>query len=101
MVHYTRSHGGLSPLNRAGVTGAQKGTCMKRHRFTLVPLFRVNRPRALATGGGQCFTPRSITRSGGTITPALRASGWPIWNVGEPRTVRMIYFLPNGRTYRF
>ena len=37
---------------------------------------------------------------GASITPDRRPSGWPNLNVGEPRTVRTIYFLPNDRPFR-
>ena len=44
--------------------------------------------------------------SSGTHIPTLQSRGVTVdvpaggWNVGEPRTVRLIYFLPNDRPYR-
>ena len=44
--------------------------------------------------------------SSGTHIPTLQSRGITVdvpaggWNVGEPRTVRLIYFLPNDRPYR-
>ena len=44
--------------------------------------------------------------SSGTHIPTLQSRGITVdvpaggWNVGEPRTIRLIYFLPNDRPYR-
>ena len=49
---------------------------------------------------------RLSSLSSGTHIPTLQSRGVTIdvpaggWNVGEPRTVRLIYFLPNDRPYR-
>ena len=99
VAHYTRSHGGLSPLNLAGVTGAQEGTLMKRHCFTSYPLFALI---------GLILLPLAVVHA----SPPFDYEQWrrdhprpagkrlADLDVGEPRTVRMIYFLPNDRPYR-
>ena len=49
---------------------------------------------------------RLSSLSSGTHIPTLQSRGVAVdvpaggWNVGEPRTVRLIYFLPNDRPYR-
>ena len=49
---------------------------------------------------------RLSSLSSGTHIPTLQSRGVTVdvpaggWNVGEPRTVRLIYFLPNDRPYR-
>ena len=49
---------------------------------------------------------RLSSLSSGTHIPTLQNRGVTVdipaggWNVGEPRTVRLIYFLPNDRPYR-
>ena len=49
---------------------------------------------------------RLSSLSSGTHVPTLQSRGVTVdvpaggWNVGEPRTVRLIYFLPNDRPYR-
>jgi hypothetical protein len=49
---------------------------------------------------------RLSSLSSGTHIPTLQSRGVTVdvpaggWSVGEPRTVRLIYFLPNDRPYR-
>ncbi|MYC71889.1 MAG: hypothetical protein F4X17_14385, partial [Gemmatimonadetes bacterium] len=99
MVHYTRSHDGLSSLNIAGVTSAQKGTLMKRHCFTSYPLFALIGLILLPLAVVHASPPpdyeqwrRDHPRPAGKALANL--------NVGEPRTVRMLYFSPSDRPHR-
>ena len=99
---------GVSPLNISGVTGVQKGTLMKRHYFTSYPLFALI---------GLILSPLAVVHavpSPADSVPKCALFDYEQWrrdhprpagkrladlDVGEPRTVRMIYFLPKGRPY--
>ena len=81
---------------------------MKRHCFTSYPLFAliglILSPQVVAHASSlpadrvPLCAHRSIPSSGSAIR--LRPAGKRLagLNVGEPRTVRLIYFLPNDRT---
>ena len=106
MVHYTF---GLSSLHLVGVTSAQKGTLMKRHCFISYPLFALF---------GLILSPLAVAYAESSTPDRVRSCSlfdYEKWrrdhprpagkrladlDVGEPRTVRMIYFLPNDRPYR-
>ena len=100
---------GLSPLNRAGVTGAQEGTLMKRHYFTSYSLFAliglILSQLAVvyaspSTADSVLFCAPFDYEQWRRDRPHPAGKRLVDRNVGEPRTVRMIYFLPNDRPFR-
>ena len=91
------------------MTGAQKGTLIKRHCFTSYPLFALI---------GLILSPLAVAHASPSTADSVHFClpfDYERWqrdhplpagkrladrNVGEERTVRMIYFLPNDRPYR-
>ena len=82
----TLSHGGLSPLNRVGVTGAQKGTLMKRHCFTSYPFFALI---------GLILSPLAAH----TSSSSTGQSNEPIstFYASDGNSITSVFFSPDGR----